>query len=32
MTRVVNFAFLSASVVGGAAGVVLGKLVADGVL
>jgi len=32
MSRAVNFAFLVASAVGGAAGVLLGKLVADGVL
>jgi hypothetical protein len=32
MSRAVNFAFLAASVVGGAAGVLLGKLVADGLL
>jgi hypothetical protein len=32
MSRAVNFAFLAASLIGGAAGVVLGKLVADGVL
>jgi hypothetical protein len=32
MSRVVNFAFLAASVVGGAAGVVLGSIVANGVL
>jgi len=32
MTRTLTFAFLAATALGGAAGVVLGKLVADGVL
>ena len=32
MSRAVNLAFLAASVVGGAAGVVLGSIVANGVL
>jgi len=32
MSRAVNFAFLAASVIGGVAGVVLGSLVANGLL
>jgi hypothetical protein len=32
MSRAVNLAFLAASAIGAGAGVVLGKLVADGVL
>lgn len=32
MSRPLNFAFLAASVIGGAAGVVLGSLVANGLL